>query len=461
MPLSDKVASKLPSIRQPLDLPSTDGMTLEKVLQNQTASPFSLRDFADYLEQTYCAENLAFYMAVSDYQQSARLYFGSTPETLDAPVIISGQPFRFTESERPMLNHEERIRFETLKAKFEDIIERFILTNAAQEVNIPYELRHYLLQTYHEHQSYHPALLKPACVAVVELLRISAFIPFVTDPNRMIVPTPSKTTLSSKSANSSSNSSSSSSSSNNKNSSALSPRRLRSSPSLAANDTTPPPPVPALPLSPGSPLPSRSLSSGGDNTFTASSSSTLSPTPHHHQYQYQQTWLDFDAMSISSTTSTSTSSTSTILKKLTTSFRFRARSQSPPRQTSWRQINIPDPHVFLANHIQQNNAPPTTSSSVPVMERGLSNSSITSTSTVSSRGSITTPTMNPPTSTKCPQPSSSASSSIDTRANHSSQQQNHNHDHHQQQHLPQQPRQQQQQQQQEEQPPGTFQPFIC
>ncbi|KAI8150089.1 RGS domain-containing protein [Fennellomyces sp. T-0311] len=185
MPLSDRAASKLPTIRQPLDLPSTDGMTLEKVLQNQTASPFSLHDFADYLEQTYCAENLAFYMAVTDYQRSARLYFGSTPETLDKPVIISGRPFQFRDSEQDMLNHEERIRFDTLKAKFNDIIERFILTNAPQEVNIPYELRHQLLNTYHEHQSYHPAQLKPACVAVVELLRISAFIPFVTDPSRL------------------------------------------------------------------------------------------------------------------------------------------------------------------------------------------------------------------------------------------------------------------------------------
>ncbi|KAI9245353.1 hypothetical protein BDA99DRAFT_528154 [Phascolomyces articulosus] len=443
MPLSDKIPSKLPSIRQQLDLPSTDGMTLEKVLQNQTASPFSLRDFADYLEQTYCAENLAFYMAVSDYQQSARLYFGSTPETLDAPVIISGQPFRFCESEQTMLNHEEQIRFETLKAKFEDIIERFILTNAPQEVNIPYELRHQLLQAYHEHQSYHPALLKPACVAVVELLRISAFIPFVTDPNRLVViPTPSKTTMSSKSVNM------------NKSSSTLSPRRLRSSPSLAAaNDTNPPPPVPALPLSPGSPIPSRTLSSAGgvDNNHSSynnsSADATLSPIQPHN-------WSDFDTMSIASTTSTSTTSTSTILKKLTTSFRFRARSQSPPRQTSWRQITIPDPQAFLVNHNQQNASTTTgssTSSSVPVMERGLSNSSITSTSTVSSRGSITTPTINPPTTSTSKCPPSSASSSIDTPTNHSSQQS----------HRKPQRQQSQQQPTATTATSGTFQPFIC
>ena len=450
MSLSDKTARKLPSIRQQqLDLPSTDGMTLEKVLQNQTASPFSLRDFADYLEQTYCSENLAFYMAVSDYEQSARLYFGSTHESLDVPVISSGQPFRFCESEQPELNHEEQIRFETLKAKFEDIIERFILTNAPQEVNIPYELRNQLLQTYHEHQSYHPSILKPACVAVVELLRISAFIPFVTDPKRLaVLSAPSKTTMSSKSVNI-----------NKSTSSTLSPRRLRSSPSLAAaNDTTPPPPVPGIPLSPGSPMPSRSPSStliDNHNSITATSGSTLAPI------QGQQ-WPDFDTMSITSTTSTSTSSTSTILKKLTTSFRFRARSQSPPRQTRWRQISIPDPQVFLHNHNQQN-TPATgsvSSSSVPVMERGLSNSSITSTSTVSSRGSINTPTINPSSTSstnKCPPASSSSSpsSSIDTPVNHSLlQPQRHTHQH-------QRHRQQDQEDQQQQSTPGTFQPFIC
>ncbi|KAG2228130.1 hypothetical protein INT45_009176 [Circinella minor] len=449
MSLSDRAPRKFPSIRQqPLDLPSTDGMTLEKVLQNQTASPFSLRDFADYLEQTYCSENLTFYMAVSDYEQSARLYFGSTPENLDAPVIISGQPFRFCESEQPMLNHEEQIRFETLKAKFEDIIERFILTNAPQEVNIPYELRHQLLQTYHKHQSYHPSILKPACVAVVELLRISAFIPFVTDPNRLVfLSTPSKPTMSSKSLNI-----------NKSSSSTLSPRRLRSSPSLAAaNDTTPPPPVPTIPLSPGSPIPARTPSStliNNHNNIASTSRSTLAPTQAQH-------WPDFDTMSITSTTSTSTSTTntSTILKKLTTSFRFRARSQSPPRQTRWRQITIPDPQPFLLNSNQQN-TPATgslSSSSVPVMERGLSNSSITSTSTVSSRGSINTPTINhssTPSTNKCtPASSSSPSSSIDTPVNHSLlQPQRHPH---------QRQRQQDQQNQQEQSTPGTFQPFIC
>ncbi|ORY95352.1 hypothetical protein BCR43DRAFT_492847 [Syncephalastrum racemosum] len=409
MPLSDKVQRQFR--HQPYQnggiSPSGDGLTLELVLQNQAPSPFSFREFADYLEQTYCSENLAFYMAVTGYAQSARLYFGDAPDEPDTPVFIRDQPFWFTED--ATLNHEELIRFDTLKAKFDHILQRFILNNAAQEVNIPHELRQHLLHTYHQKRSYHPALLRPACIAVVELMRISAFIPFVTDPARLVsvsvMPTPSKTTTPPKK---------SSSSSQSPNPNALSPRRLRSSPSLASSlhqhqhQAHPPvPPVPPLPTSPV------------HHEF-GSSLSVVTPD---------------DGCSVSNlsmaSTASSTSSSATILKRLTTSFRLRARSQSPPRLSSWRQITIPDPNAFMEkqqspihssshsnnsnnpSHQQhqhqpnnQPNMPPsaptamnsiTTAATPPTMERGMSNSSITSTSSCntnsSSRTSVTSPTV--------------------------------------------------------------------
>lgn len=352
----------------------TDGLTLEKVLENQASRPYSLREFADYLEQTYCSENLSFYMAVTDYRESARLYFGSSPDTLKSPATVptlDGQTmaFWFRLDEESLLNHELQIRFKTLRAKFQDILERFIFTNAPQEVNIPYELRHQLLQTHRDQHCYHPALLKPPCVAVVELMRISAFIPFATDPDRMAIAatvsmTPTITPKPSKSSKSLLSPSSPSSP----------PRRLRSCSSLSSGHDmapapSPVPPVPVIPLS---------ARAHADNGHW---SSTLSPPT---------TWsTDYDDISVTSTTSnTSHNNTSSILKKITTSLRLRARSQSPPRQTGWKQI-IPDPQAFM-------HAP-------PAMERGLSNSSITSTTstTSSSRGSSSNQSM-PNTVTSSP-----------------------------------------------------------
>lgn len=150
-----------------------DGLTLEMVLSDKTSSPFSLFDFSEYLKQTYCNENLMFYQAVTDYKERCEAYFGDG--TFDFIYPVKDQ----------QMNKKELLWFETLKNKFEIILQTFILSDATQEINIPYEIRHQLLNSYQTQQCYHPNLLEPACNAVIELLRISAFIPFATDPNRL------------------------------------------------------------------------------------------------------------------------------------------------------------------------------------------------------------------------------------------------------------------------------------
>ncbi|KAL1930055.1 hypothetical protein VTP01DRAFT_1209 [Rhizomucor pusillus] len=308
--------------------PVTEGLTLEMVLENRAPSPFTLREFAEYLDQTYCSENLSFYLAVTDYRQSVRLYFGTSSDTLDMPVHLQdGRAFSFRQSEAAMLNHEERIRFDTLKAKFQDIIDRFILTDAPQEINIPYELRQQLLKIHREQQSYHPALLKPVCVAVVELMRISAFIPFATDLSRLeALPTPSKSTSMTTTA--------TSTSSIKATPGTASPRRLRSSPALGTPQNEHIPPVP---------------------------------------------------------TATESDSPNTILRKLTNTLRIRTRSQSPPRLYSWKYINLPDPTAFLSSGASSSSpntpavTPAAAAAAAPPMERGFSaSSSISSVSSASS-----------------------------------------------------------------------------
>ena len=164
-----------------------DGITLEMVLENQTEPPFSLQDFTRYLEYTYCIENLSFYEAVTDYKQRCAAYFNLDMEQQkpEAVLLSDGYTlFDFTVHSIHLLSPREKTWFETLREKFEEILREFILSDGLQEINLPYEVRHQLLQTYQSQQSYHPALLYPACNAVIELLRISAFIPFATDPCR-------------------------------------------------------------------------------------------------------------------------------------------------------------------------------------------------------------------------------------------------------------------------------------
>ncbi|KAI8093778.1 uncharacterized protein BX664DRAFT_385145 [Halteromyces radiatus] len=244
------------------------GMTLEMVLNDQVAPPFSLRDFTDYLDQTYSFENLAFYRA------------------------------------------------------FHWIIETFIQNNAVQEINIPADMKSQLL-SYLEHQQYHPALLHPACSSILELLRVSAFIPFATDPHRIThhsfhtstVSLISRTTYNP----SSSNHPSIPPCLNHSISSSLIPfalRRQKSSPSLSTSSSTF---SHSVPLPPPRPLPSLS---------------TVPSLSYNHHKDKKE-----DAVSITS------DNEDTFFKKLSTSFRLRT-SSTPQRSHGWKQINIPDTSIF-------------------------------------------------------------------------------------------------------------------
>lgn len=171
--------------------PTPDGLTLEMVLADQTPEPFSRKDFVHYLKISYCNENLLFYEAVTEYKDKCAAYFGLNPkETKPTNVLLSDgvTQFDFTSTNANGLSPREKLWFETLKHKFEQILQDFVLSDAPQEINIPYEVRHQLLESYQSRQLYHPAILYPAYSAVIELLRISAFIPFATDPNRLYCP---------------------------------------------------------------------------------------------------------------------------------------------------------------------------------------------------------------------------------------------------------------------------------
>jgi hypothetical protein len=256
-----------------------DGLTLEMVLQDQTLPPFSLQDFTLYLKTTYCLENLSFYEAVTTYKTLCRTFFGQEMDCDKIePVVLSDGVtlFNFSGgSESQRLSKEENLWFETLKNKFESILQTFILSDAPQEINIPYDTRHQLLYAYQQHQLYHPALFYPACSAVIELLRISAFIPFATDPNRTQSP----------------------------------PLNISASISTST------------PSSSSSNYYYNSNGSKPTLTRKPKSSTSLTPLPSEDNAGF--------------------------MKRFTTSFRFRsARSPSPPRHATWRQINIPDLSQF-------------------------------------------------------------------------------------------------------------------
>ena len=113
--------------------------TLESVLDNQTTDYFL--EFQAFLQQTFCNENLAFWIAIQQYQV-----------------------------EYPDHGDEE-----TCHA----IVHTHIRSNSIQEINIPCEMRQDILHQVYENQNYHPEVFTHAMDSILELMRSSSFIPFL------------------------------------------------------------------------------------------------------------------------------------------------------------------------------------------------------------------------------------------------------------------------------------------
>ncbi|KAI8372689.1 RGS domain-containing protein [Radiomyces spectabilis] len=110
-------------------------LTLEAILSNRNSIEF--RDFSAYLQQTYCHENLSFWLTVRDYEENR----GSREQC-----------------------HE--------------IINKYIHSHSPQEINIPCEMRQEILNKVLKDDT-DPSIFLQAMDAVTELMRVNSFIPWL------------------------------------------------------------------------------------------------------------------------------------------------------------------------------------------------------------------------------------------------------------------------------------------
>lgn len=90
------------------------------------------QDFILYLKQTYCLENVLFYQDVQEYQ------------------------------------------YKPTKSRYKAIIERYILVNSTQEINIPCEMRQDLINN----QIYVKSSFDQATESILELIRVNSYLPW-------------------------------------------------------------------------------------------------------------------------------------------------------------------------------------------------------------------------------------------------------------------------------------------
>lgn len=117
---------------------STDStaLSLESVLEDPSSDLF--KEFAAYLHQSYCIENLAFWLSNQEYHQEC--------------------------------NHRQLC---------ETMINLYIRPNSPQEINIPCEMRQSILDFYYQGNC-HSHIFDDAAEAVLELMRVNSFLPWIT-----------------------------------------------------------------------------------------------------------------------------------------------------------------------------------------------------------------------------------------------------------------------------------------
>ncbi|KAI8991233.1 RGS domain-containing protein [Mycotypha africana] len=129
--------------------------TLESILDAPESDTF--KEFAAYLHQSYCIENLAFWIATQEYHK----------------------------------------QYESSKKRKElcgNMIHRYIRPNSSLEINIPCDMRQSILDHYYQ-DNCHLHIFDEAAEAVLELMRVNSYLPWITSSNNSShLPSPTTTT---------------------------------------------------------------------------------------------------------------------------------------------------------------------------------------------------------------------------------------------------------------------------
>ncbi|KAI8072809.1 RGS domain-containing protein [Gongronella butleri] len=149
----------------PVLTPTTLPKTLEELLQ-QVDSP-CFQHFQAYLERSFCCENLYFWLDVQEYNDLC----GRLPSD-----------FAFLRGHEARLDANEQLIFHVVQQKCQAMLDTYVRSSSSQEINIPCDLRQDLI-AHVERGQFHPSIFIKLTKCVVELMRVNAFIPWISASN--------------------------------------------------------------------------------------------------------------------------------------------------------------------------------------------------------------------------------------------------------------------------------------
>ncbi|CAO3614242.1 unnamed protein product [Cunninghamella blakesleeana] len=159
---------------------STFPHTLEQLLDDTNSELF--HDFQHYLEQSYCCENIHFWLDVQEYNDLCQQI--QTALLIEEEYHQQNQKeeerFQFLQHQSHLLPSKQQIIFHVVQKKCHAMVDTYIKTSSHQEINIPCELRQELLDQIFIEENYHPSIFNKITKSVIELIRVNAFIPWVS-----------------------------------------------------------------------------------------------------------------------------------------------------------------------------------------------------------------------------------------------------------------------------------------
>ncbi|CAG8777233.1 10754_t:CDS:1, partial [Racocetra persica] len=158
--------------------------TLIDILNNETSYPYSLDDFATFLDQTFCLENLEFWLAVRQYKYYTYNFYNS-PDLLTPNSSSLSLPTSDILYDDASLRGDAPAHSEFLKQKLHKIIETFILPHSPKEINIEASVRDDLLTNVFTYNNYDSSILDVVSNQIFELMQESSFAQFLIEAGHL------------------------------------------------------------------------------------------------------------------------------------------------------------------------------------------------------------------------------------------------------------------------------------
>ncbi|KAI9206432.1 RGS domain-containing protein [Polychytrium aggregatum] len=208
MPNNPQIITDIAKLSASGDLPTHGKVTCGGILRGETKSPFSLKEFHDFLIKEHCDENLEFYQTVLEYQSKAielypnsklndrirswgslnQLSLSISRERLSSLAQSAGNlassptsPVAqedISASAEALSPKRDKI-FGTLRDHLERIIIRFLEPGSDREINIPAPMRKKLLYEIQDKQNFHPDIFIPALEETYKMMKTSSFPTFL------------------------------------------------------------------------------------------------------------------------------------------------------------------------------------------------------------------------------------------------------------------------------------------